>query len=62
VDKQELVSELGKLSEKDGAEVIDRARKNDQRRKMEAGADALRRFVHGSTPRTTEPTDDDAGE
>jgi hypothetical protein len=56
MDKQELVSALGKLSEQDAAAVIAEARANDRAQKMQAGADAMRRFL-GHRPPATDDTD-----
>jgi hypothetical protein len=53
VDKDEIITALGQLSEADARDVIAQARKNDQQQRMEAAAKALRRFA-GHKPATTE--------
>jgi hypothetical protein len=56
MDKDELVAELGKLSEKDRGDVISQAAKNDRQQKMVDAAAALRRFA-GHKPTKQDETE-----
>jgi hypothetical protein len=58
LDKDEIITALSQLSEREAAEVIATARKNDREQAKERAAQALRQFVHPRTQSTDQETEE----